>query len=311
MSKIRGMVLRVEERQVVVITEEGDYLKVKMPVRRPSPGETIEIPVKKPISFRPHYVAAAILIIFMAFNVLKPFLIPPVYASVALDMTPSVQLTIGKDNLVIQSQAQNPEGEKLLKELDIEGLDVYQAVNLITSKTAEMNFFDSESKNLALATVIPLREAPNETGIDKNKIMQVIHDEMYERKYDGYVVVNQASKEIIQQAEESGLPLNRYMLMQKYREQGIEIPPETFKDSSPSQVMRSNQMTLPKAFPGDWCEVSDPSWGMNGHMDMMRDKVVPPSSDKQENYPKQGDPSMYRDDFRSRQHWDDMCPGEW
>ncbi|KUO58415.1 MAG: hypothetical protein APF84_01600 [Gracilibacter sp. BRH_c7a] len=308
MNKIRGMVLRVEERQVVVVTEEGDYLKVKMPVRRPSPGETIEIPVKKPISFQPYYVAAAILIFFMVFGVLKPFATPPVFASVTLDMTPSVQLTIGKSNLVIQSQAQNPEGEKLLKELDLEGLDVYQAVNLMTSKAAEMNFFDSKSKNLALATIIPLREAPNETSIDKNKIMQVIHDEMYERKYDGYVVVNQASKEIIQQAEESGLPLNRYMLMQKYGEQGIEISPETLKDYSPSQIMQSNQMPLSKAFPGDWCEVSDPYWGVNGNMDMMRDKVVPPPSNTREDYSKQEDSPMYRDDFRSRQRWNDMCP---
>lgn len=311
MSKIRGMVLRVEERQVVVITEEGDYLKVKMPVRRPSPGETIEIPIKKPVSFQSKYVAAAILIIFMAFSGLKIFTTPPVFASVALDMTPSVQLTIGKGNLVIQSQAQNPEGEKLLKELNLEGLDIYQAVNLVTAKAAEMNFFDPGSKNLALATVIPLREAPDETGIDKNKIMQVIHDEMYERKYDGYVVVNQAGKEIIQQAEESGLPLNRYMLMQKYREQGIEISQETLKDSSPSQVMQSNQMQLPKAFPGDWCEVSDSSWGGNGHMDMMRDKMAPPSSNTRGDYPEQEDSPMYREDFRSRQYWNDMCPEDW
>ncbi len=311
MGKIRGMVLRVEERQVVVITEEGDYLKVKMPVRRPSPGETIELPIKKPVSFRPKYVVAAILIIFMALSGLKIFTTPPVFASVALDMTPSVQLTIGKGNLVIQSQAQNPEGEKLLKELDLKGLDVYQAVNLITAKAAEMNFFDSERKNLALATVIPLREAPDETGIDKNKIMQVIHDEMYERKYDGYVVVNQAGKEIIQQAEETGLPVNRYMLMKKYREQGIEIPPEILKDSSPSQVIQSNQMPLLKAFPGDWCEVSDLDWDMYDGMDMMRDKVVPPSSDKWRNYPGQGDSPMYRDELRSRQHWNDMCPEDW
>ncbi len=285
MSKMQGIVLRVEEQHVVVITNEGDFLKLKMPARRPLPGERIEIPAKKRVNFLPYYAAAAILIFLMAFGVFKPFATTPALASVALDMTPSLELIIGKGNLVIEAQAQNAEGEDLLKELNLNGIEVYQAVNLITAKAAEMNYFDPENKNLAIATVIPL-QTNNETGIDEKKIMEVIHDEMYKQKYSGYVVVNQAGKEIMKQAEESGLSVTKYMLQEKYKEQGAEVLPETLEKSSPTQMMQSNQMSLPQAFPGDWCEVSDPGW---------RDVNSNNSSNKHDNSPERINPTKPND----------------
>lgn len=269
MRAMRGIVLRVEGRHVVVVTDEGDFLRVPKPKQQLLPGQVIEVPSQKRRSLRPYLaVAAAVLLIFVI-SALKPLAITPAVAAVAsvsLDMTPSVELTVSKENTVIGAKAQNPEGERLLQQLQLKGLDVYKAVNLITAKAAEMNFFSSEAKNMALATVMPLKGGDGSASINKEEVMRVIHDEMYARKYDGYVVVNQAQKEVRQQAEEAQLPVNRYLLLEKSREQGVEIAPETLRSTPLPRVMETTGMDVPKAFPGDWCEVSERGWGMGGRM---------------------------------------------
>ena len=119
---------------------------------------------------------AAMLILIFGISSLRPFTTPPAVASVTIDMTPNVEFTIGKGNTVAKVKAHNKEGLELLKEIDIEGLDIYQAVNIITAKAAEMGFFKPEDKNVAIATIVPLG---NDEKLDKAKIMQTIHDEMY------------------------------------------------------------------------------------------------------------------------------------
>ncbi len=256
MTKMKGIVMRVEDKHVVVVTEEGDFLRVKMPAERPLPGDTIEFPVKKKFNFKPYMMVAAMLILIFGISSLRPFTTPPAVASVTIDMTPNVEFTIGKGNTVAKVKAHNKEGLELLKEIDIEGLDIYQAVNIITAKAAEMGFFKPEDKNVAIATIVPLG---NDEKLDKAKIMQTIHDEMYAKKFDGYVVVNEASQEIRQQAEEKGIPINRYMLMEMAQQQGSQLTSEFFTNNSLNQVLDDSQIQVPNAFPGDWCEVQ--GWG--------------------------------------------------
>lgn len=281
MRTMQGIVLRVEERHVVVVTEEGDFLRIRMPGHRPIAGQTLDIPIKRSRTFRPYLVVAAVLLLLVAFSALRPLAISPAVASVALDMTPSVELTVNKDNEVIRAEAHNPEGEKLLEELQVKGLDVYRAVNLITAQAAEMNYFKPGDKNMVFAAVVPLRGEENETSVSKDEIMQVIHDEMYNRKLDGYVVVNQAQQEIRRQAEEEGLSVNRYLVLEKSREQGKQIAPETARSAPLPELMEAARVDVQQAFPGSWCEVSEQGWGMGnmGGMGFPPGQAVTPSDE--------------------------------
>jgi len=256
MTKMKGIVMRVEDKHVAVITEEGDFQRIEMPAARPLLGDTIEFSVKKKINFRPYMMIAAMLILVFGISLLRPLTVPPAVASVTIDMTPNIELTIGKGNTVAKAEAQNKEGLELLKKVNIEGLDIYQAVNIITAKAAEMGFLKPENKNVAIATIVSLG---NDEKLDKDRIMQTIHDEMYAKKFDGYVVVNEATREISQQAEEMGIPINRYMLMEMAQQQGGEFTPEFFANNSLNQVIDNSQIQVPNAFPGDWCEVR--GWG--------------------------------------------------
>ncbi|MFZ5945397.1 MAG: anti-sigma factor domain-containing protein [Bacillota bacterium] len=258
MTKMKGIVMRVEDKHVAVVTEEGDFLRVKMPAKKPLPGDTIEFPVKKKFNFKPYMMIAAMLILIFGISSLRPFTTPPVVASVTIDLTPNIELTIGQGNTVAKTEAQNKEGSELLNEIEIKGLDVYQAVNIITAKAAEMGFLKQEDRNVAIATIVSLSDEDN---LDKDKIMQTIHDEIYERKFNGYVIVNEATQQISQQAKEQGIPINRYMLMEKAQQQGSQLTPEFFTNNSLKQVIDDSQIQVQNAFPGDWCEVQ--GWGGN------------------------------------------------
>ncbi len=283
MDKIQGIVLRVEKRHVMVVTEDGDFIRIQMPVHKPLPGDKIEVPIKRNKVFRPYMIAAVILMFFIGFGIFKPLMIPQAYATVSLDMTPSMELTVNKDNLVMSAKAQNDEGNALLKELDIKGLDIYHAVNLITSKAIEMGFFTSESKNLALATVVPLLNEDSKNNIDNDKLMKVIHNEMFARKYDGYVVVNQVNSATRNQALESGLSVPRYLMMEKSKEQGITVTPEMLMSKSPTELMMETDFQIQTAFPDDWCNIYEQNWNMNTPMNNQQNCINPLDNSIQDN----------------------------
>ncbi|MFT9493456.1 anti-sigma factor domain-containing protein, partial [Anaerosolibacter sp.] len=237
MAKIQGMVLKVEKHHVVIVTDDGEFKRIPMPQNTPLPGDIIQVSFRSNNSYKPYIAIAAILILLIGFSLGNYYGVPEAYAAVSLDMTPSIELAVNRDNVVIETNANNDEGVKLLNAINVEGLDVYKAVNLITGKAGEMGFFNPQDKNLVLAAVVPLQNKANPLTIDDEKLMNVIHDEMYNRKYDGYVVVNNSETAVRNQAQQAGLSVNQYLLLEKSKEQGIEITPERLKTDSPTQIM--------------------------------------------------------------------------
>lgn len=65
---------------------------------------------------------------------------------VTLDINPSVELIVNRRDKVIYANALNEDGEVLLAELDLIGMDVEDAIDLIIQTATELGFIDPESE---------------------------------------------------------------------------------------------------------------------------------------------------------------------
>lgn len=259
MEKIKGIVLRLDKKTMVVVTDEGDFLNVPVPASRPNPGETVEVIIKPARGFTVPYwmrVAVAMLILVLSLGLAKPLLLPQAVAAVSMDLTSGVELKIDKDNKVLDAKANNPEGQKVLQGLDLEGKDIYQAVNLVTLRAAELGFLKQSKGNTIMVTVAPLT-AEEKLAVDRDRLQQTMHDELVKQKYEGYLVVNRTENELRQEAEKMGLTVNQYLLWERSQAQGNKIDIEKVKEQPVQNYVVKDKNEIQRMFPDMWCWVGE------------------------------------------------------
>ncbi|MDA8213102.1 MAG: anti-sigma factor domain-containing protein [Clostridia bacterium] len=253
MTKLKAKVMRIEANTVVVITEEGDFKRIPMPRVKPRLGETIEISLRPAWKFPILAAAAAILVVVLGLNLLKIWEPTPALASVVIDLKPSLQLVINKDNTVLEVKKLNREAQELLRDTELEGLDVYTAVDLITKQAVTLGYIKPDQKNLVFATVIVPDSAKKQFTLDSNKLRNVIHNKLTASKVSGYLVVNESPETLQKKAAAQGVSVNKYLLWEKLQTQGLKQPLESVKDKSIYQIVSDNDTVMDNILPGSWC----------------------------------------------------------
>ena len=263
-KKIKGIVMQVEQKTMVIVTDEGDFLRVPLPAQRPFPGEKVDAAVNKGFT-RPFWVGAAavILIFVLSLGLVKPMLMPQAVAAVSMDLISSVELTVDQENKVVTAKANNPEGLMVLQELDLKGKDIYEAANLVTTTASELGYIREKSENTIMVTVSPLNEEAK-VSVDRDILQQSMHDELDSRNFQGYLVVNRMGREIMQKAAEMGLTVNQYLYLERSRASGDEIDVTVFKEQSLQELIVADDTTIEGMFPGRWCRVGGSNMGRGG-----------------------------------------------
>ena len=73
-----------------------------------------------------------------------------IYASVTLDVNPSMQLDIGKNSQIVDVEGLNLDAEKLLEGLDLNGQSVDLAISEVENRLKEKGYFKSDKENFML-----------------------------------------------------------------------------------------------------------------------------------------------------------------
>lgn len=258
MAELKGMVISLEKKKMVVVTEEGDFLKVPIPACRPLPGQTVSINPDRPQPFTiPIWLRVTVAVLIVSFSALmfKPLAVPQAVAAVSMDLASSVELTIDKQNRVLSTRANNPQGEEVLRGLDLEDMDIYQAVNTVTNRAVQLGYLQNDGKNTIMVTVAPLI-AQEKINVDRNKLQQTMHDELVKQKYKGYLVVNKSEDELWQEAEKMGLTVNQYLLWKKSQEQKTNIELDNIRQQ-PLAKIADDEAVINEIFPDTWCHVGE------------------------------------------------------
>ncbi len=152
---------------------------------------------------------------------------------VTVDINPSIILTTNPFDKVVEVEALNEDAETLLVNLELIGLQVDEAVELIIAEATEMGYID-----LLAEGEIAMVTAYNRDEVDEKqseKIRQRIQDRLEKREMAVNVVGHEAVAEQKELANELGVTLGKVLFVQRLQEKyptlgGDELYEMSIKD---------------------------------------------------------------------------------
>ncbi len=276
MKRVKGLVLEISKKQLIILTAEGDYLRVPHPGGRVNYGDEVLCRLYSPlwlkVSAAAVGVAAALLILFTP-SLLEispggiPWAVDEVEGYLIIDINPSFELTYDENLKVTTCTPFNEEAVLLLEECP-RGEQLEKAVDLLLDRSVFMGFLDPEQEhNLVLVTLV----RGGEEEIPLKQIGRVIDDRLSQLGVSAYIGVFEADKQTREEAIAVDISLNRYLLAKALKQQDKEdVPPGAsllemltalVEHPSGSLFNITGKPEVPIQFPLEIIDLPEPSTG--------------------------------------------------
>lgn len=122
---------------------------------------------------------------------------------VTIDINPSIELIINKNEEVIHANALNEDGEVLLSAIDLIGLSVDDAMDLIIETAIELGYIDIDSEETLVSVSTP---SENDQGqMIKNRVKEAINNAFLNRGLMGKARQKAFSEAFVLEAESYGV----------------------------------------------------------------------------------------------------------
>ena len=207
-SMVKGIVMEIAAYNVVLMTEDGDFVKVKKPAYSLSPGEEIisEIYKSNNNMFKYAGIAAAILLLLIPFTYFKQ-----AYATVAfvdVSINPNLEIGINRYNKVSEVIPLNNDASILIKELHLMNLDVETALQKVMAGAKELGYLKDNGENSIEITLVKLNSKNvnisqeglvklAESAVQKIDINATIEvDNMDKKEHDDALKVNKSNDKL-------------------------------------------------------------------------------------------------------------------
>jgi hypothetical protein len=154
---------------------------------------------------------------------------------VAVDINPSIILTTNPWEKVVEVEALNEDAETLLVNLELIGLQVDEAVELIIAEATEMGYID-----LLAEGEVAMVTAYNRDKVDEKlseKIRDRVQDRLEKREMAVNVVGHEAVAEQKELANELGVTLGKVLFVQKMMEKYPELGGDELYTMSIKDIM--------------------------------------------------------------------------
>jgi hypothetical protein len=136
---------------------------------------------------------------------------------VVLEINPAVEMVLNENNEVEYVNSLNEDGDVLLSEINLEGMDVDEAIDEIIEESTDLGFIDpnAEETVVDVTTVTEDEEADEELG---EKIKKHVDDAFVERGMHGYSQMKKMTQDIIIEAETLGISAGKLRLIKQAQE---------------------------------------------------------------------------------------------
>jgi hypothetical protein len=208
----KGVIMDVDERFLTLLTPEGEFLKARKQKQDYLIGEEIDFfPVSEGQKKKSMFLnllpgkalpAAAIAVIVAASSFVPFINSNDVYAYMSIDVNPSIELAVNDDLEVIDLEAYNAEGEKIISEIkNWKHLDVTQVTTNIIEEIKEQGYFENHDKVVISTVYEEKKEMKVEKKLEANieKIEAKIEDENLQ------LTVVQGTKQELKAAHKQGV----------------------------------------------------------------------------------------------------------
>ncbi|KPU42833.1 anti-sigma-I factor RsgI [Oxobacter pfennigii] len=166
-----GIVMDVSSSDAIIMTRDGEFLKVKKPISPFKTGEEITsavITTRKFNLIKFASLAAALFLVFTPFVYFKE-----AYATVAyidVDMNPSIEMGINRFNKVQEVIALNDDAAELLTHIDIKNKDITEALDSVITGAKDKGYIGNEEVTNIEISLIKVKD--NKVNISEEKLAQ-------------------------------------------------------------------------------------------------------------------------------------------
>jgi hypothetical protein len=148
-----GIVMQIEKRYAFIMTNSGEFLKIKIGKQLPNVGQVYTGQVAKETPFFKYASAAASLLLVLLSGTASYAYYTPT-ASVVVDINPSIELKVNRWDRILKTVPLNSDGEKVLSSLDIKNKALSDGLDMIVEEAKKDNFInDSYIKSGKIITV--------------------------------------------------------------------------------------------------------------------------------------------------------------
>ncbi|OEF95549.1 hypothetical protein BHF71_05000 [Vulcanibacillus modesticaldus] len=254
--KVNALVMELRENSMVILTKDGEFKEVVIPAKKPRIGDYIDVEIeqvdveeKRRKVFIPIYKFASIASIFILLIIgtliLNPFNKPVV--AVALDINPSVEFYLNQKGLVSKTSAYNSDGQKILDQIDVEGLPLVEAIETFIKKSIDEQYLSPTKDNLIYISFTKIdqdAQLPEILDIENN-VEQVLQEE----KLEGNLVLEEVSVTEWEEAKENNISVNKLNVIKKLPTSIQAGVKEKANDLSISNILDESRVDIKMVVP--------------------------------------------------------------
>lgn len=232
-KRVKVLVMETSEDNMVLLTREGEYVKVPGKGHSCSPGMEIEVEIptrKKLFPLLPAAGMVAALLIFLVLSLIQPAGATP-EAYLALDINPSILFSLDENARVTEAEGFNEEGERILARLELEEAGILEALEAILEAAHQDNYLSKEKINHIILSLA----ASEKFLLGEEELRDSLSKKILDMELDTYLKINVAGIDKAKKAKEMDVPLNALLLGEQMREWAEEdFPPN--EESPPLPV---------------------------------------------------------------------------
>ncbi|MHB1392760.1 MAG: anti-sigma factor domain-containing protein [Clostridia bacterium] len=232
---MKAIVAEIDKKQMIVISDKGDFIKVKRQMLV-GIGDEIELkPQKINLTYRRLASMAACFLacIFLSTGVYAYY---TPYSYVSVDINPSIALSLNRFERVISVNPLNEDAVSLLK--DTKGLknqDIDEALSSIIKSASQKGYIDAKTEN-QIMVVVSANNHKQEAELAEMVTAAATNE--LSKVNDNYgVMVEKASVESYKEALSNKVSPGKEILADRLREIIPEIKDEEVRDMSVKEVV--------------------------------------------------------------------------
>ncbi|MBM7566870.1 anti-sigma factor domain-containing protein [Paenibacillus sacheonensis] len=244
----RGIVMETGSKHVIVMMPDGQFRKVRTALK-PEIGEEFTFSEQRRMQ-RPRKLysfsagAAAIVLVLFAPLLAQQFSKPSsVVAYLTMDVNPSIELGINKDEQVEELRPINVDGEKVTKDLKYKGLPLQTVTEAIMDRISAGPYLNSGEgdvviTSVAVQDVMKPAEEINLTAHMDSAVRKSLAKTDKGRKLQVEVTTLSAPKEVREEAKREGVSSGKMAFYLMAKEQGYRISIDNLKKESIHQAAK-------------------------------------------------------------------------
>ena len=239
--KKKGIILELRTKEAVVVNDLCEYEKIKR-TEGMFVGQMVEYGTPSQAKAFRHVaaisrVAAVLALIVVGYLTFILNMNPKVYAYVDLDINPSMEFSIDKNNTVIDLKALNSDAEELISTFEVKKKNINDAISNILKSLDAKGYISSDNENLILLAASYSEDSEMaENTIEKtiNTIKRTI--ESVENKNISVKVIY-VEPNLRKKSVNNNMSMGRYVLYENAQKIGANITPHDAKSAKVTDLI--------------------------------------------------------------------------